>query len=161
ILVETQGNNFRTYSLFYSDSWAVSPRLSANLGVRWDKNDGVNGAGDLVAKDAAFSPRVGIVFDPTGSHSWSLTASLSKYVAGALNSIADATSAGGNPDQYDFAYGGPLINADPNGALVATGDALKQLFDWFNANDGTGRPITGAPIVRGVSAQVGRSFKSP
>src|SRR6202011_5345035 len=104
ILVPSQGTNFRTVSPFFSDSWAISSRLSASLGIRWDKNDGANGAGQLVAKTSAFSPRVGMVFDPTGDHTWSVTASAAKYVDGILNSIADATSAGGNPDQYDFAY---------------------------------------------------------
>ena len=135
-------------------------RLSANLGIRWDKNSGVDGTGLLVAKDNAFSPRLGIVFDPTGNHTWSVTASLSKYVVRAY-SIADAASAGGNPDLYDFVYGGPPINADPNGALVTTDAALRQLFDWFDANGGKGRPISGTPAVRGVNARVGSGFKSP
>ena len=37
----------------------------------------------------------------------------------------------------------------------------RQLFDWFDANGGTSRPISGTPAVRGVSAQVGSAFKSP
>jgi hypothetical protein len=161
ILVESQGNNFRTHSLFFNDSWAMSSRLSASLGLRWDKNDGVDGTGLLVAKDSTFSPRIGFVVDPSGNQTWSVTASLSKYVAGALNSIADAASAGGNPDLYDFVYAGPPINANPNGPLLTTDVALGRLFDWFDNAGGTSRPISGTPMIRGVSAQVGSGFKSP
>ncbi len=35
----------------------------------------------LVAKDAAFSPRVGVVLDPLGDQKWSVTASFAQYVA--------------------------------------------------------------------------------
>lgn len=160
IFLPTTGTNFRTNSLFVNDSWAINGRLTANLGLRWDKNHGRNSADELVSTAGALSPRVGVTWDPTGSQVWSVTASASKYTAGLLNTIADSTSAGGNPDRYDFIYAGPSINADPNGALLTTDAALTQLFAWFDANGGTGRPISGAPLLRGVSAQVGE-LKSP
>lgn len=161
IIVNTQGNNFRTHSVFYNDAWAVSPRLSANLGLRWDRNDGTNGAGELVAKDGAWSPRVGVVFTPGGGDGLTFTASAAKYVAATLNSVADTTSAGGNPDLYDFAYQGPAVNADPNGPLVPTDVALRQIFAWFDDNGGVSRPITGTPAVRGVTSRVADGFRSP
>ena len=161
IIVNTLGNNFRTHSVFYNDAWAISPRLSANLGLRWDRNDGTNGAGELVAKDGAWSPRVGVVFTPGRGDSLTFTASAAKYVAATLNSVADTTSAGGNPDLYDFAYLGPAVNADPNGPLVPTDVALRQVFGWFDDNGGISRPITGTPAVRGVTSRVADGFRSP
>ena len=161
IFVESQGTNFRTISAFVNDSWAVSPRLTANVGLRLDKNQGRNGAGQLVAKDAAISPRLGLVWDATGDQRWLVTASAGKYVASVLNSIADLTSPGGNADQYNFNYGGPPINPDGTAPLVPTADALAQLFAWFDANGGTGRAQTGTPQVRGVSSIVSDSLKSP
>jgi hypothetical protein len=162
IFVSSQGTNFRTYSLFYNDNWRISSRLSANLGARWDKNNGVNSNGELVAKSSAFSPRLGIVWDPSGDGRWSVTGSAAKYVDGILNSIADTTSPAGNSDQYRFRYLGPPINADPNGALVTADVALQQLFSWFNANGGASLPLTGTPAVRGVSPQIlGSSLSAP
>jgi hypothetical protein len=35
------------------------------------------------------------------------------------------------------------------------------VFDWFDLNGATSRPVTGSPLVRGVNAQVASSFKSP
>ena len=62
----SEGSNFRTHSLFFNDAWRVGSHLTANLGVRWDKNHGLDQSGALVTKDAAFSPRVGVIWDPTG-----------------------------------------------------------------------------------------------
>ena len=45
-----------------------------------------NSAGKLVANDSAFSPRLGVVWDPTGDGGWSVTASFAKYVAALNNS---------------------------------------------------------------------------
>ena len=45
ILNPTQGSNFRTHSLFVNDAWRVEPKLTLNLGLRYDLNDGTNSAG--------------------------------------------------------------------------------------------------------------------
>ena len=161
IFVETQGTNFRTHSLFVNDNWRLGERVTANLGVRWDRNDGVNGNGELVAKQGAFSPRLGLVWDPVGTQEWSVTGSVAKYVAGILNSIADATSPAGNSDEYRFVYRGPDINTATAGPRVSNEVAIQRVFDWFNANGGANLPVTGSPAVRGVSPQVIESLDSP
>ncbi len=102
IFVQSQGTDFRTHSLFFNDSWRVNGRLTANLGLRLDRNDGTNGAGELVAKQTAFSPRLGVVWDPVGTAQWSVTGSVARYVAGILNSIADQSSPAGNADEYRY-----------------------------------------------------------
>ena len=104
IFVESQGTKFRTHSVFANDNWTVSDRITANLGLRWDRNDGVDSNGLLVANSSAFSPRLGVVWDPAGDQRWSVTGSVAKYVAGLLNSIADQTSPAGNSDNYNFVY---------------------------------------------------------
>ena len=55
---DSEGSDFRTHSVFFNDSWRVNNRLTANLGVRYDKNDGKNQAGEMVAKDDAISPPI-------------------------------------------------------------------------------------------------------
>lgn len=160
IFVESQGTDFRTHSLFVNDNWRVTDRVTANLGVRWDRNDGKNGNGELVARQGAISPRVGLVWDPLGNQEWSVTGSVAKYVAGILNSIADQSSPAGNADEYRFVYRGPDINVSP-ASRVSNELAIQQVFDWFNANGGANLPVTGSPSVRGVSPQVGDSLQSP
>ena len=66
ILEESEGSNFRTHSGFVNDTWRVSDRLTANVGLRFDKNDGADQSGNVVAKDSAWSPRLGVIWDPTG-----------------------------------------------------------------------------------------------
>lgn len=161
IFIGTQGTDFRTHSLFYNDDWRISSRLTTNLGVRWDKNQGRDGSGHLVATGSALSPRLGVTWDPRGDGTWSLTGSAARYVSGLSNRIADVTSPAGNADQYQFVYRGPSINTDPSGPLTSTEDALQQVFAWFDANGGATLPLAGTPSVRGVSPQIRDSLDSP
>jgi hypothetical protein len=162
IFIESQGTDFRTHSLFYNDNWRISSRLTANLGVRWDKNNGTDGSGRLVANRSAISPRLGMIWDPRGDGAWSVTGSVAKYVTGLSNRIADVTSPAGNADSYSFVYRGPDINVDPNGPLVPTDRALEQVFQWFEANGSAqGLPLNGSPVVRGVNLRIQDSLHPP
>jgi outer membrane receptor protein involved in Fe transport len=161
IPVGSQGTNFRTHSLFVNDNWRVNSRLTANLGLRYDRNNGADSAGRLVSKDSAVSPRIGVVFDPAGDQKWSITASFAKYVAAISNSIADSSSPAGNPQQFQFLYKGPSINADPNGPLTSTPDAIAAVFAWYNANGGSSLPFAGAPVIPGVTPTIKGSLASP
>jgi hypothetical protein len=165
ILVGTLGTNFRTHSIFYNDNWHYNTRLTFNLGVRWDKNHGVNGAGDLIVKDSALSPRVGVIWDPKGDGVWSVTASAGRYVAAIANGVADGSSAGGQPAAFQWQYQGPAINPDPNApteSLVSPAAGIQQVFNWCNA-DSTGmcrQPIV-ASSIPGVSLKVSDGIMSP
>ena len=64
------GTAFRTHSLFVNDQWRLNDRLTVNLGLRWDKNDGTDSAGNAVANDSGLSPRLALTFDPTGTSTW-------------------------------------------------------------------------------------------
>jgi outer membrane receptor protein involved in Fe transport len=159
IPVGSQGTNFRTHSLFYNDSWRVGSHLTANLGLRYDRNSGADSAGRVVAKDSAFSPRVSVVWDPTGDQKWSVTASFAKYVSAIANSIADSSSPAGNPQAFQFIYRGPSINAA--GPVTPTPAAIAGVFDWFNANGGATLPLNGSPTIPGLSPQIQGSLNSP
>ena len=91
ILRESEGSSFRTHSVFINDSWRVADRLTANVGVRFDKNQGADQSGNLVVKGSAWSPRLGVTWDPTGAGAWNVTASVAKYVAGISNPVADSS----------------------------------------------------------------------
>jgi outer membrane receptor protein involved in Fe transport len=161
IPVGSQGTNFRTHSLFYNDNWRVNGRLTANLGVRYDRNHGADSDGRLVATTAAFSPRVGVVWDPTGDQKWSVTGSFAKYVSAIANSIADSTSPAGNPQSFQFVYRGPAINPNANGPLIQTPAAIAAVFAWFNANGGPNLPLNGAPSIPGLTPHIQGSLDSP
>jgi outer membrane receptor for ferrienterochelin and colicin len=151
----SRGSNFRTHSAFFNDTWRVTNRLTANLGLRYDKNDGQNQEGRTVVTEDAWSPRLGVVFDPTGRGAWSVTGSVAKYVAAIASSIADASSAGGNPEIRQYTYRGPDINPPGTANPVAADAALRTLFAWYFANGGPNLPLVGAPTIPGVSPQIG------
>ena len=155
IPLNSQGSNFRTHSGFFNDSWRVNDRLTANLGVRYDKNDGKDQAGVTVITQDGWSPRLGLVFDPTGAGEWSVTGSVAKYISAVSNSIADASSAGGNPQTRQFVYRGPNINPAGTVSPVTPDVAIRQVFDWYFANGAANLPLASPPTIPGVTPVIG------
>lgn len=168
IRLESRGSDFRTHALFVSDAWRINNQLTANLGVRFDKNSGRNQEGELVASDSLISPRLGIIWDPSGSGDWSITGSVSRYVAATSNSIADSSSKAGNSEFWQWLYRGPSINAG-GVPVTSTADAVRQVFAWFEAAGGCrpqdlscqpDLPTNGAPDLPGVSTRIGEGLTS-
>jgi hypothetical protein len=155
IFERSKGNRYRTYSVFVNDIWRLNNRFSFNLGLRWDKNDGKDQAGETVARDDAFSPRLAVSFDPKGAGDWTVNAGFARYVAAINNDIGEDGSAAGRPSLFEYAYRGPSINADVNAPNpVPVDQALTTLFNWFFANGGTDRPVRGTPFITGLSRKV-------
>ncbi len=109
-----QDTAFVTYGIFLNDSWQVTNRLTANLGLRYDKNNGKNSAGVTTANDSAWSPRLGVVYDVTGKGDLRVNFYYGKYVQAIANNIADGTSAAGQPQTFRYQYNGPAINVGVN-----------------------------------------------
>ena len=166
IAVSTLGTNFRTYALFVNDHIRWNNHLTFNLGLRWDKNHGVDSAGNLVSDDSKLAPRVGMVWDPKGDGVWAVSASYGIYTAALSSAIADLSSAAGNPATLQWVYNGPPINGDataPTSSLVAPPAAIQQVFNWC-ARDPRGF-CTAVPAsfseVPGVSVRVSDNLASP
>src|SRR5262249_1260026 len=133
------------------------------VGVRYDRNHGLDSAGQLVSNDTGVSPRLGAVLDPRGNGVWSVTGSFAKYIAGLANSsnVADAGSGAGRAATFQWIYRGPSINSDSNAISLMTPDtALQQLFSWFDANGGQSMPLNSVTYP-GVSTRILTSLASP
>ncbi len=156
------GTSFKTNSLFLNDNWRFNDRLSLNVGVRYDANDGKNAEGKKVAKDSKISPRLGLTFDTFNDGRLILHGSYGQYVAGIANSIADSTSSAGAPATFQWAYAGPAINTDANGTLLTQNEALRALFAWFQSQGGPNGslPLIGVDIPGG-STIIRGSLDSP
>ena len=127
----SRGTDFRTHSLFLNDSWQLSSNLTVNLGLRWDKNQGEDAAGKDVVRDSAFSPRLGLVWDPTGEGRWSINGSYGRYVAAIANVVADSSSPAGTPSIFAWFYEGPGINTQAGAPLVSFVLALPDTGPLF------------------------------
>jgi hypothetical protein len=100
----TTGNSYysehnKMFGLYFQDDWKVTRRLTVNLGLRWDKDMGLNGgsiqplsraylelkaigspyAGVPHDENKDFSPRVGIAYDLTGSGKHTIRAGYGLY----------------------------------------------------------------------------------
>jgi len=153
--LSSSGTNFRTHSLFASDNLRWNNNVTFNLGLRYDKNSGKDAMGNLTAKDSAWSPRLGVVWDPKGNGDWAVTGSFSKYVSGISNSIADSSSSAGSPSSFQWQYNGPAINPDVNAAnLIDTPTALQLIFNQCR-RDSNGMCTNMGPITASSVPGVG------
>ena len=171
----TNGNDFKTESVFANDKWRLNNNWSFNIGVRYDKNHGVNASGYLTAKDSNVSPRLGVTYDPVGDGKWQINASYAKYVAGIANTEGDATAAGGQPASLTYLYGTPAsgltppaINTGPGcntttgaGCLTAQ-QSIAAVFAWFNSlTQADKNSLLVGAFIPGLNEQIIGSLKSP
>jgi outer membrane receptor protein involved in Fe transport len=156
IAQSSQGTDFKTDSAFVNDNWRLNDRFSFNLGLRYDKNDGRDAGGKLVAKDSAISPRVAAVFDPKANGDWVFNLSFAKYVAAIANSIADSSTAAGQPATFRWTYQGPAIMG------LSQDDAIRNLFNWFNSVGGINNTqFLSLVNIPGLNTVVRGSLNSP
>jgi outer membrane receptor protein involved in Fe transport len=157
ILEASSGTNFRTHSFFANDHWTYNRHLTFNLGLRYDKNAGRDGSNNLVAKDDAWSPRVGLVWDPTGSGRTTINASFGKYVAAIATGVAESASPAGVPAILAYFYDGDPVNTDEGGPLVSTPEVIQRVFDWYDA----AQPQPFQATIPGLGVRVDDTIRSP
>jgi outer membrane receptor protein involved in Fe transport len=162
IFSSSVGSALRTYSAFLNDTWRLSNHWTLNLGVRWDRTDAKDQAGEKVSEDNAWSPRLAASWDPTGTGTWTVNTGFARYAMGVTSGIADLGSGAGRSSTFTYVYMGPAINTDPAVANpVTAAAALRTVFDWFNANGGTTRPLRGSPTYAGVNRIIGDDLVTP
>jgi hypothetical protein len=160
ILVATEGSNLRSHAVFANDVWRWTDRVTLNLGVRLDQNQGRDSAGATVADGRKISPRLGVTWDPTGGGAWTVNGGYAVYAAAQNATIANGASIAGNPTTLQYAYTGPQVNLDPAAPLLTREQAIRTVFDWFNASGGTTRPIV-AVSLPGVNVTIPGTLLSP
>ncbi len=164
IFTASLGTDFKTNSVYANDTWRFNPNFTFNVGLRYDINDGTDGAGNVVTDDSRFSPRLGASWDIKGDGDWVINASLARYVGAIANSIADS-GGGGNPSYFGYTYGGPLINTDgvnvcgpdhPELCMYDSPGAMEIVFDWFDSVGGLSNTDLwyAAPGISGVNTIV-------
>ena len=134
VLAAARENELRTDSLYLNDVWSIGTRWQLSAGARWDRNHAVDADGVVSADDDRIVPRLALKYDLRGDGRRRISVSYAEYTSHIADSIASSNQAAGNAASIDFAYRGPAIN---NGApTVALPDAIRAVFDYFNATQG-------------------------
>jgi outer membrane receptor protein involved in Fe transport len=156
-LVEpSQRTKFTTNSYYVNDSWRVSNRLSLNIGVRYDDNDGTDAGGAKVVDDSRWSPRLGLSWDPLGDGNWAVNASAGRYTSSIRYTVANQGTGAGRPATLAWLYLGPPVLASQVGGNDA---ALGLVFDWFFSPANPYYLFLAS--IPGLNTQIGDSLGSP
>lgn len=164
LLEESQGSDFAVSSLYVNDKWDLNSHFNFNIGVRYDKSVGKNQSKIKTVDDTAFSPRLGVTYDPKGDGSHRFSASYSKYASKVDQGPGDATSFGGRYASYYWDYRGPAINpvGTPTDQLVPTAEVIRRMFEWFDAQGGVNNTtLINYLSFPGYTSRIGENLTAP
>jgi TonB dependent receptor-like, beta-barrel len=99
--------NIDTQSVYAQDHWMIGPRVSADLGLRYEHVRSGDSAGDAGIDTQTFMPRVAVAYDVKGDGSLVAHATYGHY-AGRYNENQIAPNSNvGNPNELIQVYVGP------------------------------------------------------
>jgi outer membrane receptor protein involved in Fe transport len=153
--------------LYFQDDWTVTKKLTVNLGVRWDKDFNLVGAGaiaksrtylELLAIDSPyaklaeddnknFSPRIGVAYDITGQGKHVLRGGYGLYYGNIFQNIPLFMIQQARPSIYQ----GLFSLTQPSDIVPGTGIALG---DWHYGVDPN--PTIPPPLTSLVDGATGR-----
>jgi hypothetical protein len=150
--------NINTSSFYFQDHWIASPRLTLELGTRFEMVRS-NATGDIVTVDTTtLVPRLGATYDLEGNGRTVLQASYGHYAG----KYSEAQFAGntdvGNPSLVTYGYTGPA----GQGRDFAPGMNPANYTTIINASFPTANifaaPGLHSPTVREFTTSVGREL---
>jgi hypothetical protein len=170
VVIPSIGSDIQTDSLFFNDKWDLNANFSFNLGMRYDKTEGIDSQGNPTADDAAFSPRLGATYDIGGNGRFKVNASYGKYVGRLAETVAGLGSAAGEP--WGIYY---YINTPGGNDIVGTADqVVRQVVDLWRSLGGSNTAtnlqqiLTGwkgaypvVPDIGGFSQKLNGSLRAP
>ncbi len=96
-----------TQSLYLNDRWQVTSKLSANVGVRYEKIRS-EATGDIVGADTdTIVPRLALSYDVSGDGKWKLDATYAQYAGKYSETQFGNNTTVGNPSYLYYLYTGP------------------------------------------------------
>jgi outer membrane receptor protein involved in Fe transport len=148
---------------YLQDSWAVSPDLTLNLGIRWERFESKNSLGETFMNVSdQYAPRIGAVWDLGGDGRSKLYGHLGLYHLPMSTEVA-IYGAGG----LFYARGWyPLVGEiNPDGSPEALGDQLEYIVfadgeipDTREYLDSDFEPMSQAELIIGYERQVGERW---
>ncbi|MCU1386265.1 MAG: hypothetical protein JWL71_4962 [Acidobacteria bacterium] len=150
--------NINTSSLYFQDRWVATPRLTVDLGTRFEAVRS-NATGDIVTVDTTtIVPRLGLTYDLEGNGRTVLQATYGHY-AGKYSEAQFASNTDvGNPSLITYGYTGPA----GQGRDFAPGLNPANYTTIINASFPTANifvaPGLHSPTVREFTTSVGREL---
>ena len=99
--------DINTLSLYAQDKWTVGPRVTADVGVRYERVRSEATGGIIAADTDTVVPRLGVSFDVTGDGLTVAQATYARYSGRFTERAFARTSNVGNPAQVVYGYVGP------------------------------------------------------
>ncbi len=107
LAIRGAASTLRTYAVYLNDSWRVTPNLSANLGVRYEKVKGLGPGGSTITDTSAVVPRLGVAYDVKGDGRFRVSGTYAQYAGKYNDAQFEQTTNVGNPNGVYYAYTGP------------------------------------------------------
>lgn len=151
--------DIRTTSFYVHDRWALAPRLSLDLGVRYERVRSEATGGILGIDTDTIVPRLAATWDPLGDGRWSVQATYGHYAGKYSEAQFSANTNVGNPDLVQSVYIGPAGQGfgfapgfDPANYLPVDGQ--------FGAANVSFEKGLHSPVNREFTLALGRQFGS-
>lgn len=150
--------NINTSSLYFQDHWIATPRLTVDLGTRFEAVR-TNATGDIISVNTTtIVPRFGATYDVEGNGRTVLQASYGHYAGKYSEAQFAANTDVGNPSRVTYGYTGPA----GQGRDFAPAQSLSNFATIISANFPTANISVAdglhSPTVREFTTSIGREL---
>ena len=150
--------NLDTRSLFFQDRWVASPRLTLDLGARFESVD-VASTGDLTSvSTSAIVPRLAASFDLTGDGRTIVYGTYGHYAGKYGQPQFGVNSNVGRPNEVDYVYSGPAGQGGDFAPAFDLANYTRVVSASFPTANVRMAEDLHSPITREFTAAVGREL---
>ena len=151
--------HINTSSLYLQDHWVASPRLSVDLGTRFEAVR-TNATGDIVTVDTTtWVPRLGLTYDLEGNGRTVLQATYGHYAGKYSEAQFAANTDVGNPSRVTYAYTGPAGQGRDFSPAYDIANNWKSIVSAsFPTANIFADPNVHSPVVHEFTTGVGREL---